>query len=368
MRASDSAAALQHHGHGSSHDASTGAPLQHTSDCSVQLRTLAAELIADGCKPLYQNAAMHPYSSAALLELAMATVPVSGDAPTPAFNLDDHFQILLGLASAARAVPEPAVHNLEVGSFAGHSLLLQAAALVQLGLNDSMVHSIDGTGAYGLAKTMEKVVPPLAQAGVIVKPTWHQSYVADLPFDWERPLRFFFEDSKHKPDTTNESFFHFERSVVEGGVIALHDVVCCANEYTANVNWLVARTSRRRSYYREIGGPFSRAWTTPSWESVRLHDPIRYKDMRAALIRSIDTRAPFRQWALLSEKRPPANCTSICGHKSFIEKLKSGYQWSTCRNTRIFERIVRQANPVQLAFEHPNGSRIGAVDACRYVP
>jgi hypothetical protein len=327
----------------------------HTGQCSYLLPYLAGSLLRDGCgsKP--------PTLNVSLLRLAIEAMPASALAPTPAFNLDDHFQLLHAVATAVAAAPEASVHNVEVGSFAGHSLLLQAAALNTLGLNRSRVHSVEPASVYGMNHTMSRVVP--AAVSALAPITWHQNKSSEMG-KWERPLRVFFEDSKHNVDVTRHSLDTFEHRVVEGGVVVLHDAACCVREYrpnwgylhkrifsrasaTHNASWLPnlgGFTSERDAPYREIRA------TTPEWSDLRSNQPIAYATLRRAMLDSIDQRQPYRNLMIQSEKSTPSSCNQICLQRSFTSKLREGYQWSSCMNTRSFVRVVRQHPPLNMSF------------------
>lgn len=333
------------------------------SRCSYLLTRLAAELLRDACSPQLPN-----LESKSLLALAVEAMPVSGLAPTPAFNLDDHYQLLHAVVTAVTAAPEQSVHNLEVGSFAGHSLLLQAAALKALGLNRTKVHSIEPMPMYGLHNTMTNVLR--AAQSKLAPITWHQNKSGDIG-EWHRPLRLFFEDSKHTPDVTRQSFDTFENRVVEGGVVVLHDVGCCVREYRSNWLWLQKRifskaaalhraswlpdlpasVEERLAPYREIRSP------TPTWSELRSNHPMAFDTLRRAMLDSVDVRQPFRSLMLQSEKKAPSSCDRICTQRTFISKLREGYQWSGCMNTRAFVRVVRQHPPLNLTF----GTSAGAI-------
>lgn len=337
--------------------AETVAPVtnERTGRCSYQLPQLAASLLRDGCtsKP--------PMLNASLLRLAVEAMPASAAAPTPAFNLDDHFQLLHAITTAVAAAPEPSVHNLEVGSFAGHSLLLQAAALNTLGLNRSRVHSVEPAPMYGMSRTMSQVLP--AAVSMLAPITWHQNKSSEIG-KWERPLRILFEDSKHTPEVTRHSFDTFEHRVVEGGVVVLHDAACCVREYRPNWGYLHKRIFSRasathraswlpdlKSFVSEEDAPYReiRA-TTPEWSDLRRKHPTAYATLRRAMVDSIDQRQPFRSLMIQSEKGTPSSCDQICLQRSFTSKLREGYQWSTCMNTRAFVRRIRQHPPLNMSF------------------
>lgn len=241
----------------------------HAGDCSTMLSELAADVIYDGCVDLPVVRSMP------VLDLALATIPLSALAPTPAFNLDDHFQLLNALVHAASRVPEPAAHAVEVGSFAGHTTLLQAAALRELGLNRSQTHSVEMEAKFGMPEAMRHV----AQQGLHAK--WHHTTVGKMP-EWQRPLRLFFEDSAHVWQVTNQSFAHFESHVVEGGLVVMHDVGCCAAEYNNNWQYLNSRVFRRKDAYGEI------KVDTPTWDWLNSSNRAAYQTLRHALIQSAD--------------------------------------------------------------------------------
>ena len=331
----------------------------HSADCNVRLSDLAADLIHEGCvAPLAID------SRLPLLDLALLAVPTSALAPTPACNLDDHFQLLNAVLHSASSVPESAAHAIEVGSFAGHTLLLQAAALQMLGLNRSQVHSVEVESMYGMPDAMMHAT----QRGLNAR--WHHSLVDEMP-EWERPLRLFFEDSHHDPTTTNQSFTHFESRVVEGGLVVMHDVGCCASEYGANTMYLSRRVFRKNHTYRELGAQ------TPSWDWLNATNQTAFGTLRSSLIQSADKRKQFRDYILESERRRPMECPELCHHSQanrFYKKLRNGYAWSTCRNTRVFERKVKQAVPFIIRMTQTsreelrgNGSHEVELDACKII-
>ena len=326
--------------------------------CSYVLPQLAGHLLLDGCESRPRQSTMP------LLQLAVAAMPASAFAPTPAFNLDDHFQLLHAISVAAQAAPEPSVHNVEVGSFAGHSVLLQAAALNALGLNRSTVHSVEPSLTHGMNRTMSLVAVEATLRSSLTPITWHPRTVANMS-EWRRPLRLFFEDSHHTPDVTHQSFQRFESRVVEGGVVVLHDVSCCAREYRANQNYLERRVFSRAAEGRTFpwlprtpmavpiqDAPYREIWTrTPEWSELETERPSAYQTLREGMIRSVDLRTPERQWMLKSERHKPADCVKLCASlRNFASKLQQGYQWSTCTNTRAFMRTVRQHPALNLTF------------------
>mmetsp|Transcript_45841 Transcript_45841/g.120214 ORF Transcript_45841/g.120214 Transcript_45841/m.120214 type:complete len:282 (-) Transcript_45841:570-1415(-) len=255
-------------------------------------------------------------------------------APTPAFNFHDHLMLAGAVTTAARAVSDENACTVEVGSFAGHTTQFQAALLQKLGLRGkaAMVHAVDASVRlfktdWGLQKNILDGDPQLNRSIHLHLTTSQRMR------PWHEPLRLFFEDSGHTYRSTRDSFTTFERSLVTGGVVVLHDVVCCAQSYPGLMKFMHEHILAQPTRYREL-----RFELPTSWHDV---PPQVAKAARDALHASLDPRADYRQRALrkygVKHLEP---CSVLCNKsKGNLDPLEAGYQWSLCPNIRAFQRL-----------------------------
>jgi hypothetical protein len=118
-----------------------------------------------------------------LTNIVLHALNVAKIAPTPAFNMHDHFQ-LAGALVHANTFSSTQMTMVEVGSFGGHTAIFQAAVLKQIG--HGYIHAIDATNHYGLTKYVKD-----SKLDNIVL---HINPVSRIK--WNRPVHVFFEDSK----------------------------------------------------------------------------------------------------------------------------------------------------------------------------
>ena len=308
-----------------------------------------------------------------LLRHVTSSLIVSAFATTPAFNLDDHFQLAGAVMLAARAVPEDVADILEVGSFQGHTALFMSSILHNtVADTNSRVHTVDSASwaSRGIRRTAQyarSVGYPIevhSMTGGSFGATWGAT---------PRPLRLFFEDSKHDFSATAQSFRAFEKYVVEGGVVVMHDVVCTANEYPGLIRFLNEHIlpAVQRNEYRELDN------RAPEWEAI----PAKAQaQLLGALERSQGTLEQARDnslGAIMPRQRnitlealarirrgePRVPCELLCKLHTANEKMSAGYAWSTCKNVRAFQRVPKQGVPSFIHVEAADG-RSWDVDVC----
>lgn len=198
----------------------------------------AVAAVVSGACCLY-SLACEMAASSMPTEAEILSLVVSGllhaRAPTPAFNLHDHWMLAGAVLTAARAVPQAhGATSVEVGSFAGHTTLFTAGLYAQLGLGgvDGAVHAVDASlRLYGTDWGLRKNV---ARSPLSESVHFHPVKSKDMR-PWSTPLRLFFEDSAHTYDVTKDSFDVFEPHLVPGGILVIGapgsspTPVCCAS-------------------------------------------------------------------------------------------------------------------------------------------
>ena len=148
---------------------------------------------------------------------------------------------------------------------------------------------------------------------------------------WRTPLRLFFEDSRHTYQVTKESFDVFEKSLQAGGVVVMHDVVCCRHVNPGLEKFLRERILQHVGVtYRELTIPAPAAW-----EAL---EPAIAGEFKSLLNASLDARPDFKKKARLRQGMPPLPCKKVCT-RSGKETLGNGYVWSLCRNIRVFQKV-----------------------------
>jgi len=157
-------------------------------------------------------------SSSELLTLVLHGLDYA-TAPTPAFNLHDHF-MLAGAIVSASAITNQNATSVEVGSFAGHTSQFQAALLRKLGMHGqaALVHAVDSAlWDFKFDFGLKRNILAFGQHHPELKDSIKLHQVpSKMMKPWTQPLRLFFEDSLHTYKTTAESFEAFESSVVKG--------------------------------------------------------------------------------------------------------------------------------------------------------
>jgi hypothetical protein len=211
---------------------------------------------------------------------------------------------------------------------------------------------------------------------------------------WQQPVRFFFEDSLHDYHVTKASFDGFVPWLVEGGVILAHDVGCCANEFPGLVQFIrewsdtqlkenfveltplllpsngslkgyaafsastraeilrnLALALDRRPEYRalheEALGNLLKDASTAHTESSGMSALTRGRLWNQRLAAGLNSVALKKK---MGEHFVDVDCKELCSLNNGMAKMKAGYTWSVCPNTRIFQKVVKQVKPMLLAL------------------
>ena len=277
-----------------------------------------------------------------LLSLVLHGMRAASLAPTPAFNLHDHFQLAGAVATAACSVSDMAATSVEVGSFAGHTLLFSAAVLRYLGTQEGPPGRVVGVEPKLRGNALNR------SAAQLQRRITHFPAKAEEMRVWasRQRLRLFFEDGRHTYTSTAASFNVFEPSLVMGGVLVMHDVGCCGSEYPGLLRFLREHVLRNGSGYRELHFP------VPTWESLQPSMEQELVDMLEASAdrRSFSRRHVFRRMPVEHRYLPP--CAELCASSSnenynrlAESALARGYQWSLCPNVRVFQRVGADRSP-----------------------
>src|SRR6185503_13587817 len=120
---------------------------------------------------------------------------------------------------------------LEIGSFKGKSTVALAAMAARYGLGQ--VVAVDPFTApastdpriEGANSTYEEFCQTLARAGLTASVEVHRRLSRELALEWNRPIRVLWIDGDHTYQGAKADLDLFGRHVVEGGVIAFHDVL-----------------------------------------------------------------------------------------------------------------------------------------------
>lgn len=134
------------------------------------------------------------------------------------------------LALAAAATPGRGV-ILEIGSFKGKSTVALATVAARYGLGP--VVAVDPFTAPsrtdpslgGQASSYEDFRRTLARAGLTAAVEVHRMLSGDLAARWNRPIRFLWIDGDHTYLGAKRDLDLFAPHVIDGGVVALHDVL-----------------------------------------------------------------------------------------------------------------------------------------------
>ena len=142
---------------------------------------------------------------------------------------DEEGELLIGAAiQALTTLPEP--HTIvEIGSYCGRSTSV-LASVVKAIEPGGRVHTIDphdgqvgalDSGIQRLAPTLARFERNIASAGLTdqVITLVERSYETD----WNRPISLLLVDGLHDYANVSRDFRHFERWLVDGGLIAFHD-------------------------------------------------------------------------------------------------------------------------------------------------
>jgi hypothetical protein len=109
--------------------------------------------------------------------------------------------------------------------------------------HDGRVGSRD-TSLQTTAPTLDRFIHNITAAGVrsVVEAVRLRSFEVE----WNRPVSLLFIDGLHDYENVSRDFFHFERHVVEGGLIAFHDYACYYPGVMTFVDELLARGTFRK--------------------------------------------------------------------------------------------------------------------------
>ena len=163
--------------------------------------------------------------------------------------LDDaEAELLLTAAASALATIQNGV-IVEIGSYCGKATVVLGTALSASGnTNERKIYAIDphdgivgalDQGVQRMPPTRDKFQKNIANAGVthLVEPITKRAFEVE----WDRPIVFLFIDGLHDYFNVASDFHHFEKWIVPGGLIALHDYADYYPGVKTFVNELLAR-------------------------------------------------------------------------------------------------------------------------------
>ena len=286
-----------------------------------------------------------------LFALVRDAFPVASLAGTPANSFHDHLMLAGAVAVAVAAVPEPTALNLEVGSFAGHTAVFQAAVLRALKQPGGLVHAVDASTQiyrkdWGMARNLQRARDTHGLDVISYPNTSKQMR------PWRRPLRVFFEDSKHNSVIATESFDTFEDALVEGGVVVMHDVLC-AQHLFRTLRPFVRHRIELNPKYREITFPIPASCKALPNNCSVLSDSdahLIFGTLNASLMPPEDMPGSARIHR--AQMGRPEPCQQLCHHHSVDGIMKGGYMWAMCPNVRVWQKLP--THPViEIAFEAP---------------
>ena len=157
-------------------------------------------------------------------KIAEATELVRG-IPTPGATREDILSFVTTFLESAYLFEKPLPH-VEIGSARGFSGALTAAVahLLNFPKNSSVVMISPQVINESPAIFHETV----AKLGIQDRVTWFNGTNTDVPWTFG-PVRSVYEDSGHNYATTSQSAMLFNRWLVEGGLVAFHDMRCPRN-------------------------------------------------------------------------------------------------------------------------------------------
>ena len=131
------------------------------------------------------------------------------------------------------ACPTATGDILEIGSFRGRSTVVLAKAKQLVDGDDSTLVAIDPLpneepmteSARGERSARALFDLNLRQSGVDREIEFHQAYSYDLAEEWNRELRLLWIDGDHSYPSTKQDFDLFSPHLVNGGMLAMHDVL-----------------------------------------------------------------------------------------------------------------------------------------------
>ena len=295
----------------------------------VTLMSSAIDAYEEACKqsvPDKYPPWPEPPALDALLQLVIHGMEAARHAPTPAFNLHDHFMLAGAVAAAAQMAPESFATNVEVGAFAGHTAIFQAALLKKLTVVSGKVHAVDASQVLGSTDFGRHT--NVRRAGFESSIILHESTSANMS-GWQTPLRLFFEDSRHNYVGASSSFDAFESSLLTGGILVLHDVVCCQKEFPSLMKFVQERVLDS-GMYRELFFPAPQDWRNLS--------KLDASKLLSALRDSVDQRPGYTE-RMMSRYGSPLPCSQLCEMRTNVRYMSGGYHWSLCPNVRVFQKL-----------------------------
>ena len=305
---------------------------------SLMLPSVTAAAYKEGCKMLTPRTSRYPPLPAAigrarLLDLVLDAMDAARHASTPAFNLHDHFMLAAAVATAVQMVPESLATNVEVGTFAGHTAIFQASVLRRLDALHARVHAVDSSALIVKGNDFGRR-QNIIRAGYESSISLYDN-TSERMAPWRRPLRLFFEDSRHNYLGASQSFATFEPALLTGGILMLHDVVCCQREFPSLIKFMQERVINS-GLYRELHFDVPVAWSDLPASNVSF--------LLSALNDSVDYRPGYSERVMSSyppEQRPGPriDCSSLCAMNSNRAYMMGGYHWSVCPNVRVFQKL-----------------------------
>jgi predicted O-methyltransferase YrrM len=134
------------------------------------------------------------------------------------------------LALIAAAAPGQGA-ILEIGSFKGKSTVCLASIAARYALGKVVAvdpftaPSSTDPSLEGSASSYEEFRRTLAAAGLTDQVEVYRGFSSDLAREWQRPIRVLWIDGDHTYQGVKADVDHFGPHVVDGGIVALHDVL-----------------------------------------------------------------------------------------------------------------------------------------------
>ncbi len=135
------------------------------------------------------------------------------------------------LALAAACSPPQEGVILEIGSFKGKSTVGLASIAARYGLGKVVAvdphtaPSVTDPDLGGQASTWDDFQATLRRAGLDRAVETHRAFSRDLARGWDRPIRLLWIDGDHTYAGAKEDLDLFRAHLVDGAVVALHDVL-----------------------------------------------------------------------------------------------------------------------------------------------
>jgi len=201
--------------------------------------------------------------------------------------LGEHEARFLGILAAC-APAEGAI--VEIGSFKGKSTVMLASVAAHYGLGP--VVAIDPHNApcatdpriAAGSSTFEEFLVSVRTAGLAVHVETHRAFSRDVAKGWNQPIRLLWIDGDHTFRGAKEDFDLFTAHLVNGGVVALHDVL---NSFEGPIRVFVEEILRSDRY-----GPAGVVQST-AWGQFRPEDGKDFQKLRNRIERSARRMLPF---------------------------------------------------------------------------